>query len=679
MHLNISSHGLGICLALLLAIVTPAAKAGPPLTPDTERQSLIVATLNELSELPADVASRLEGQLRSDASLDEATLRKLLALTPEHLLQRLWGIAPETKKQLLSKRELEQLPRGSLDHRAQRPRVSLDKARSTDGPAPRRARTQSTSRRGIREALADVPESRGVIVNDDCSTATVVTLVADGSTQSFSGDTCGASNTSTVFCGTGDSLSGDVWFRFVGTGTTVTARLCDSGDRCTGGTFDTKLQVFEGSCGSLVCIAGNDDGCPGLKSQAAFATTPGSDYFVVVFGFAELDEGDYVLDLTAAPAGAPAVERDGGEDCVDAVSLDDLGLPLTVAGDTIGADDSDPNENTGCGTPDGAPGRWYTITGTGTVLRLSTCNAADFDTKLRVHACACDELTCIDGNDNVPGCGGLTSDLIICSVFGEEYKVLVFGFGTSIGDYELTIEDTGVFCFPEPVVDCPPPPNDDCVDAEALVFSGGVAVAVGDTTHATDNPPNRESALPPDCGSGLNLAPGVWYSFIGTGNVVNINACDATFDTDLSLYCAGGGFGGGGCDDLNCVARTDGHQGGLDCAGYEAELEACTEAGVQYYILVDGFSPSDVGLFSIIVSDSGLGCDGGPCEPVTDFVQGACCRSGSCAQESFRTSMGSVCQGVGEDFHEGRLCTRMAAPSSAIFEGESLRDNIRIE
>ena len=45
-----------------------------------------------------------------------------------------------------------------------------------------------------------------------------------------------------------------LWFTFEGTGNEVTLTTCLPGTN-----FDTYLSVYEGTCGDLTCVAGNDD------------------------------------------------------------------------------------------------------------------------------------------------------------------------------------------------------------------------------------------------------------------------------------------------------------------------------------------------------------------------------------------------------------------------------------
>ena len=69
------------------------------------------------------------------------------------------------------------------------------------------------------------------------------------------------------------------------------------------------------------------------------------------------------------------------------------------------------------------------------------------------------------------------------------------------------------------------PPNDLCADALPLVLNGNV---LGNIAQATvDNTG--------DCGTDLTTA-GIWYSFIGTGGVMNVFTCNtANFDTYIIM------------------------------------------------------------------------------------------------------------------------------------------------
>lgn len=136
--------------------------------------------------------------------------------------------------------------------------------------------------------------------NDLCSGATP--LVCG---QPMNGTTVGATETDapTALCN-GEDLTGapGVWYKFSGTGANVNLDLCSNL------LFDTKIGVFTGTCGSLLCVSANDDQC-GLGSSLSVPTATGLDYFVYVTGFSG-DFGTFTLthDLAAV---VPVVNPDG--------------------------------------------------------------------------------------------------------------------------------------------------------------------------------------------------------------------------------------------------------------------------------------------------------------------------------------------------------------------------------
>ncbi len=133
-----------------------------------------------------------------------------------------------------------------------------------------------------------------------CCAALLVEQRAWGQTDACPGTliACGAvvAGNTTAFtvdnppvCGTTSGTGGGVWFRFVGTGNPVVASLCGSG-------YDTKIRVYTGACGALVCTVGNDDLC-GLQSQVSWVSVLGTTYHILVHGFGGAT-GAYTLTIT---------------------------------------------------------------------------------------------------------------------------------------------------------------------------------------------------------------------------------------------------------------------------------------------------------------------------------------------------------------------------------------------
>ncbi|MFZ4785279.1 MAG: hypothetical protein ACOYLH_07350 [Flavobacteriales bacterium] len=116
-----------------------------------------------------------------------------------------------------------------------------------------------------------------------------------------------------------------------------------------------------------------------------------------------------------------------------------------------------------------------------------------------------------------------------------------------------------------------PPSNDDCANADAI----GCGVTVNGTT---DNA-NDDSAIASDCQGIAITSPGVWYTFIGTGEQVTLTTCSSAVDTKLSVYA-------GSCGALACVAANDDD---ANCTGFASTVVFTSQAAVQYFVLVSEF------------------------------------------------------------------------------------------
>jgi len=127
--------------------------------------------------------------------------------------------------------------------------------------------------------------------NDACS-ATVPLITCGSSPQ---GSTSAATLDAVGTCVTALNTAPGVWYRFIGTGQTVSISTCNAFTN-----YDTKLGVFTGTCGALTCVTGNDDATcaiSGLRSLVTFATTSGTTYYILVTGFSTAS-GNFQLDVT---------------------------------------------------------------------------------------------------------------------------------------------------------------------------------------------------------------------------------------------------------------------------------------------------------------------------------------------------------------------------------------------
>lgn len=160
------------------------------------------------------------------------------------------------------------------------------------------------------------PDGSSCLMNDACMDAQPL---ACGDV--IVGSTAGATSIDDPgTCGTTPGAGG-VWYSFTGTGNLIELALCNS-------TFDTKLQVFSGSCDTLNCIDGNDDSC-GLQSEVNFLSDVGVEYFFYVFGFGA-SQGDFELTINCVCDLMVNV----GPDQVLCPDADPLLLEAMIDGDT---------------------------------------------------------------------------------------------------------------------------------------------------------------------------------------------------------------------------------------------------------------------------------------------------------------------------------------------------------
>lgn len=124
---------------------------------------------------------------------------------------------------------------------------------------------------GIYEIAIELVEL-SIPPNDLCPNATVLEPFVV-----VSGTTVDATPDPVPDCGTSISAPG-VWYLTIGTGNTMSVQTC------LGATYDTKLNVYSGSCSLLECVGGNDDAC-GLQSRVTWCSQAGQPYYILVQGF----------------------------------------------------------------------------------------------------------------------------------------------------------------------------------------------------------------------------------------------------------------------------------------------------------------------------------------------------------------------------------------------------------
>lgn len=253
--------------------------------------------------------------------------------------------------------------------------------------------------------------------NDVCSGAIQVLCGTP-----VNGTTIGSGTDAVGTCVTSLNTAGGIWYKVQGGGGNITASLCGSG-------YDSKIGIFSGSCGALVCVTGNDDFC-GLQSQVTFNATDGVEYYILVTGFGA-GTGNFTLNVTGACGAVgpppPPPNPPANDSCSNSIVLE-CGTPLT--GTTV---DATADVVPSCGPPVNGGGAWYSFTTVDAIVNLSVC-AEDIALNWGIYSGSCAALSCIAGTFD--GCTG--ESITFLAEEGVEYFVFVHG--TEEAEGEFTIE-----------------------------------------------------------------------------------------------------------------------------------------------------------------------------------------------------------------------------------------------
>ena len=126
------------------------------------------------------------------------------------------------------------------------------------------------------------------VVNDTCGFAQTISCG-----ELVEGSTICADTADVPFCdqfNIGEYTHGGLWYSVIGTGDSLLMTLCFEDTD-----YDTYLNVFDGTCGALDCVAGNDDqseatafdspcGENFLASEVHFLSEVGVEYFIHISG-----------------------------------------------------------------------------------------------------------------------------------------------------------------------------------------------------------------------------------------------------------------------------------------------------------------------------------------------------------------------------------------------------------
>lgn len=197
---------------------------------------------------------------------------------------------------------------------------------------------------------------RTALVNDECSSATVLPVLENCFMQTFTNDRATISGeTPAPSCGGAFNsiTASDVWFSFtpIGTGQVVIETVA-------GTLTDAVMQLYSGNCNGLVRVECDDDDGPGLMSRidrTCNPLTPGQTYLLRVWGYGG---GLGTFDLCVSE---PTIYVPRFEDCEGSILIcgdqqinnnaQDFGCTQDLSG-----------TNRGCLLGNERQGSWYTFT-----------------------------------------------------------------------------------------------------------------------------------------------------------------------------------------------------------------------------------------------------------------------------------------------------------------------------
>lgn len=117
-------------------------------------------------------------------------------------------------------------------------------------------------------------------VNDECSGALPASVFPYTYTQS---DAVSATNNGGFINTCSDAMNDGTWFKFTGDGGQFTVGITMPA----GSTYDPQMDIYSGTCNSLVCVKAMDNGGGGAAESFTFTTVAGTEYFINVGAYEE--------------------------------------------------------------------------------------------------------------------------------------------------------------------------------------------------------------------------------------------------------------------------------------------------------------------------------------------------------------------------------------------------------
>jgi len=336
--------------------------------------------------------------------------------------------------------------------------------------------------------------------NDNCSGA--IQIIPGYTCVATTGDVSGATQSQVGCTGTADD---DVWFYFTATSTKHTITVVASSS------FDAILQVFTGSCGSLVSSSCNDNsGTGGTETAQLTGLTIGQKYYYRVYDYYS---GTPTTSTFTTCVTTPPVN----DDCTNAITVVPDGA--CVNGDGTYATQS----AAGC-TGTANDDVWYKFTATRTTHFITVNASSGYNPVVELYLNCSTKFTpafCNDASYPVSASGSASvSGLTV----GITYYYRVYDSAAS-----NPANMTFTTCIKSPVA------NDECANSQ-VVTAGAICNPVsGDVGTATSS-----------------LTAGyedVWYSFVANSATQYITVtAGGNFDPVIDVYAT--------CPGVNAAIKT---------------------------------------------------------------------------------------------------------------------------
>ncbi len=258
--------------------------------------------------------------------------------------------------------------------------------------------------------------------NDDCANATSLTVNPSMSCGVITaGSTAWATDSGVLSTCTGTE-DDDVWYTFTATSANHAVQL--NNVVSVGATSSTTLymEILSGSCSGLTSMVCSTNYIANLSGL-----TIGQTYYVRVYssGTGSNYAQTFEICVTTPPTNVPA-----NDDCANAIVIPSFPYNFTQH-DGINATNNAGNITT-CSTSN--DGLWYTFTGDGGNVTITTTTTTPWNQQLNVYTGSCGAFTCADFSDSSSNGTGNVETVTISTTPGTTYFINVSYFTSTAGD-----------------------------------------------------------------------------------------------------------------------------------------------------------------------------------------------------------------------------------------------------